>query len=113
MFERTAAYLNPETVVAYLRTIAELGTDVLNGLLKPEALTGTGEQLADTVHKLAGSASLFGFERLAAICRRFEYAVQAGAPETPALAEELQMTIAATHVEIDATISRTTKVLSR
>jgi HPt (histidine-containing phosphotransfer) domain-containing protein len=43
----------------------------------------TSNALADEAHALAGSAGLFGFERLAAMGRRFECDVQSGTGEAP------------------------------
>jgi signal transduction histidine kinase/CheY-like chemotaxis protein len=94
-FERTASYLAPEAVADYLRTIAENGNDLLLGLQEPDALTRTGDVLAEAAHKLAGSAGMFGFDRLANLGRRFERAVQSGAADTPMLCESLAAAIEA------------------
>lgn len=102
-FERTSAYLTPETVASYLRTIATLGEALLRKLRDPDALTQNNDELAEAAHKLAGSAGMFGFERLAAISRNFERAAQSGAAEAPALADALCAAIEATHQEIHAT----------
>jgi len=89
LFERTAGFLTPETLAHYMRTIAELGESLLCGLRESDALTRAGKALAEAAHTLAGSAGMFGFERLAAAGRGFEWAVQSGAAEAPALAAEL------------------------
>ena len=88
-FERTAAFLAPQAVASYLRTLAERGEALLRGLHAPDALARTGSDLADAAHTLAGSAGMFGFERLAMVARRFEQAVQTNAAEAPDLAEAL------------------------
>jgi CheY-like chemotaxis protein/HPt (histidine-containing phosphotransfer) domain-containing protein len=88
-FDRTAAHLSPETVVAYLRTIAELAGNLVTALQATDALTQTGEELAEVAYKLAGSAGMFGFERVAAAGRAFERAIQSNAADRPALAERL------------------------
>ncbi len=96
-FERTTAHLAPEAVASYLGTIAALGQVLLRGLRGPDALSSNDDAPAETAHKLAGSAGMFGFDRLASLSRRFEHAVQTGAVETSALAEGLGMAIEATH----------------
>jgi CheY-like chemotaxis protein len=95
-FERTAHYLAPEAVAAYLDIIAEQGETLLLGLRKPDALTEIGEELADAAHAIAGSAGLLGFERLTVVGRRFERAVHAGAAEAPTLADGLSSALEST-----------------
>jgi CheY-like chemotaxis protein/HPt (histidine-containing phosphotransfer) domain-containing protein len=96
-FERTATSLTPEAVASYLRTIVEHGEALLCGLHGPDAHTRTQAELAEATHALVGSAGMFGFERLTATGRRFERAVQLGAPEeAPALAEALSAALEAT-----------------
>ena len=99
-FERTAAFLAPQAVAAYLRTLAERGEALLRGLHAPDALARAGSDLADAAHTLAGSAGMFGFERLAMVARRFERAVQTNAAETPDLAEVLCAAIEASLQEM-------------
>jgi CheY-like chemotaxis protein len=88
-FERTAAFLTPEVVARSLRTIAERCVALQRGLRAPDAVARAGTRLADAAHALAGSAGMFGFERLAAAARGFERAVQTGAEEVPGLAHNL------------------------
>jgi len=87
-FERTAAFLTPEVVARSLRTIAERCVALQRGLRAPDAVARAGTRLADAAHALAGSAGMFGFERLAA-ARGFERAVQTGAEEASDLAHNL------------------------
>jgi CheY-like chemotaxis protein/HPt (histidine-containing phosphotransfer) domain-containing protein len=89
IFERTTAFFSPEVVASYLETIAEGCETLLHGLRKPGALTHTGGELAEAAHRLAGSASMFGFGLVATLGRRFEQAVQAGSAEVPDLADRL------------------------
>jgi HPt (histidine-containing phosphotransfer) domain-containing protein len=95
-FERTAFYLPPEAVDSYLRAIAERGEALLRGLREPGALVEKGDQLADAAHAIAGSAGMFGFERLTMVGRRFERAVHAGAADSQALAHGLGAALEAT-----------------
>jgi HPt (histidine-containing phosphotransfer) domain-containing protein len=103
-FELTAFYLSTEAVSSYLEAIAERGEALLRGLRGPDALAQTGDELAEAAHTIAGSAGMFGFERLTAVGRRFERAVQAGAAEAPALADGLS---AALEVTLQAIHDRT------
>jgi signal transduction histidine kinase/DNA-binding NarL/FixJ family response regulator len=95
-FERTAFYLPSEAVTSYLEAITERGEALLRGLRAPDALVQSGEELAEAAHTIAGSAGMFGFERLTVLGRRFERAVHAGAAEAPALADGLSAALAAT-----------------
>ena len=101
-FERTAVHLAPETVVTYLRTIAELGETVLLGLHESNALTQSSNAFIELVHKLVGSASMFGFERLAVAGRAYERAIQAETVDTAVLADKLGAAAKATCKEIYA-----------
>ncbi|MEA2768129.1 MAG: hypothetical protein QOD93_1091 [Acetobacteraceae bacterium] len=96
VFERTASFLPPETVASYLRTIIELGEGLLRQLRVPDAIAQTGGELADEVHSLAGSAGMFGFERLATVGRRFERAVHSDPADAPALGEGVIAALEAT-----------------
>jgi DNA-binding response OmpR family regulator len=95
-FERTAFYLPSEAVTSYLEAITERGEALLRGLRMPDALVQSGEELAEAAHTIAGSAGMFGFERLTVLGRRFERAMHAGAAEAPALAAGLSAALAAT-----------------
>jgi PAS domain S-box-containing protein len=95
-FERTAFYLPSEAVTSYLEAISQRGEALLRGLRAPDALVQSGDELADAAHTLAGSAGMFGFERLTVVGRRFERAVHAGAAEAPALADGLSAALTAT-----------------
>lgn len=89
LFAATAAVLSPEAVASYLRTLVEQGETLLHALRAPGALVATGQALAEAAHALAGSAGMFGFERLAATGRQFERAVQTSAAEAPVFATSL------------------------
>ena len=99
-FERTAAYLSPNTLASHLRTIAGRGEALLRALHVPDAVSSTGADLAAAAHTLAGSAGMFGFERLSAVARGFEHAVQTGAPDAQALAHGLAAAITASLLEM-------------
>jgi len=105
-FDRTAALLSSSTVAKYLREISARGEALVRGLQEPEALTRDRNELAKAAHTLAGSVSMFGFERLAAVGLRFERTAQSQATELPALAEALNAAVKATLPEIRARLPR-------
>jgi len=92
-FRQTAAYLAPDVVATYLRTIAERCESLLMALrdsARPDAA------LAESAHALAGSAGMFGFELVAAIGRSFERAILTSSPDVPALAAQYTQALDAT-----------------
>jgi HPt (histidine-containing phosphotransfer) domain-containing protein len=89
-FQRTASFLPPARVAAHLRTIAEDAEILLRGLREPDALTRMPDKLGEAAHALAGSAGMFGFERLASLGRRFEQALQSDPASAPAVADGLR-----------------------
>jgi PAS domain S-box-containing protein len=100
VFQRTAAFLAPDAFASYLQTIAERGELLLRKLREPDALERNGEELADMVHSLAGSAGMLGFARVTDIGRRFEQAILSKSAVAQALADELNAAIDATCQEI-------------
>ena len=94
-FEETAALLDPEALSAYLHTIVERGDALLARLAEPDALVRDRQDLADAVHRLGGSAAMFGFERAVAIARRFEQALSAGASDLHEQASQLAQAVEA------------------
>lgn len=99
-FERTAAFLAPEAVTAYLQTIVGRGRALLGELRAPGALEQARASLADAAHSLSGSAGMFGFRCLANAACRFENAVRTAGPEVPALASSLGAAIEASLEEL-------------
>jgi CheY-like chemotaxis protein/HPt (histidine-containing phosphotransfer) domain-containing protein len=99
-FERTVSFLSPEAVASYLDTIVTVGQALLLDLRAPKALTSTADTLVETAHKLASSAGMFGFERLANLGRRFERAVKTGAADVKVVADGLRVAIEDTRKEL-------------
>jgi len=89
MLKRTAASLDPKVAMTHLRTVTRQGEALLTALRSPDALIGSGSALAEAAHNVAGSAGLFGFERLAVVARHFERAVQTDSPALLSLADDL------------------------
>ena len=98
-FERTCAFLPPDAVASYLRTIGERG-EVMLQKLHISDLALDGDELAEAAHALAGSAGMFGFERLSSMGRRFEHAVQTDAADVSALARRLSAALEDVLVEV-------------
>jgi two-component system sensor histidine kinase/response regulator len=95
-FERITSGLTPEAVIAYLETIAGRCASILHGVRESVRLARFEDELTMAAHTLAGSAGLFGFDRLATTGRHFECATQSSAPEAYALADEFGAAIEAT-----------------
>ena len=99
-FDHTTGHLAPEAVAAYLKTLVTDGERLLHDLRDTQALINDADKIAQAVHTLAGSAGMFGFERLAALGRRVDHAIRAGATDAGDLADALSTTIEATVVAI-------------
>ena len=102
-FDRTAAFLAPDAVTSYLRTIASSGDALLSRLREPNAVLREGHELGEAAHILAGSAGMLGFERVATVGRRFERAVLTDSADVPGLADGL---IAALELTLQAVDKR-------
>ncbi len=93
-FEQTAAALPRAALTGYLQTLLERGQALLTQL---SSATAPDPPMAAAAHSLAGSAGMFGFERLAVSARYFEHAVAERSPRIGILQEHL---IAATRETI-------------
>jgi signal transduction histidine kinase/CheY-like chemotaxis protein/HPt (histidine-containing phosphotransfer) domain-containing protein len=103
LYTQTASVLPPDVLKSFLQTMAARGKTLTDGIHQPDAQTHRADDLADLAHVLAGSAGMFGFRRLAAAARRYEYAVQSHANDTGALALELGE---ATEQAMDVVVSK-------
>ena len=90
---RTAAVLPDASVTAYLRTLIEKGEALQAALRHKDASTAHVAALADAAHAMAGSAGMFGFERLVFVAKRFERAVRADPSQAAVLAKGLDNTL--------------------
>ena len=77
VFESTASFLSPASITSYLSNLSERSLALLESL-NVDTLVRSDTDLAASAHTLAGSAGMFGFERLAAVMRDFEFEVVAG-----------------------------------
>ncbi|GAC1347610.1 MAG: hypothetical protein NVSMB18_33120 [Acetobacteraceae bacterium] len=75
VLQRTAGYLAPSAVTTYLRTLSDRSEAFLRQLQLPTQKANAPAELAAAAHTLAGSAGMFGLERLAYLARHFESAV--------------------------------------
>jgi len=75
-YERTAAFLPPDTISSYLRILAGRGEALLVQLRAP-GLPADPQALAAEAHALSGSAGMLGFARLAGTARDLETALLA------------------------------------
>jgi CheY-like chemotaxis protein/HPt (histidine-containing phosphotransfer) domain-containing protein len=96
VFERTAFFLQPDTVNSYVRSIAERAEALLRRLRGSAAPLRSDDELAEAAHTIAGSAGMLGFERLTYVGRRFERAIESGAADTAALGDGLCAALEAT-----------------
>jgi PAS domain S-box-containing protein len=81
MFDRTASFLSREDVRKHVKTLAARSEEIL-GQLRAPANTNTGQNdLLAAAHSVAGSAGMFGFQRLSQSARRYEQAVERNLPE--------------------------------
>jgi CheY-like chemotaxis protein len=110
MFKRTASFLVPKAVAAYLRKIATLAKALLAMLDGPDVPEWTEDEFAGAAHVVAGTAGMFGFERLTVASRQFERATECCMSDAPPLAEALSAAIKATLPEIR---SRTVEAVYR
>jgi CheY-like chemotaxis protein len=91
----TAAALPPGAVAAYLATLATKTEAFQQALNRPHAAA-----LCEAAHAIAGSAAMFGFVRLVFLARQFEHAADADPAERRAIAEPLDLALAASLQEM-------------
>jgi PAS domain S-box-containing protein len=80
-FQRTAAYLEPEALEGHVRTLVARSEDLLGSLTAPPDPHQPPGDLAFAAHVLAGSAGMFGFQRLSLSARQYEHAIENDLPE--------------------------------
>jgi signal transduction histidine kinase/CheY-like chemotaxis protein/HPt (histidine-containing phosphotransfer) domain-containing protein len=96
LFERTAAFLEPGKIAAFMQSIATASEALALAISAPDALPREARALADQAHALSSSAGMLGFTRVATLGRRFEHAVQSSPAEIAPLAQGLAAALAAT-----------------
>ena len=93
--ERTAALLNGSSMRNFLETLTRRAEDLRHTLVARAPSADIEEPLAEAAHKIASSAGMFGFDRLAHVAKEFEDAIKAHAPDAQALAEDLDSVLEA------------------
>lgn len=88
-FGRTAAFLPASAVSTYLTTLVTRSETLLQDLRRPGIAAAESGALSGAAHILAGSAGMFGFQRLAFVTRQFEQAAEASSPGMPAIIQSL------------------------
>jgi len=89
VMEKTAAMLKPEAAHTYMKTLAARMAALLGELRAPGAAPYEPGKLVQAAHAMAGSAGMFGFERLVLVARHFERTVKADPSQAAALAADL------------------------
>jgi PAS domain S-box-containing protein len=93
--ERTAALLNGSSMRSFLVTLTLRAQELRRSLEERSRSGRVDEQLVEAAHRIAGSAGMFGFDRLAHVARHFEEAVNNHAPDAESLAEDLDSALEA------------------
>ncbi len=81
MFDRTASFLSREDVRKHVKTLAARSEEILGQLRGPANSNLGQDDLLAAAHSVAGSAGMFGFQRLSQSARRYELAVVRDLPE--------------------------------
>jgi CheY-like chemotaxis protein/HPt (histidine-containing phosphotransfer) domain-containing protein len=92
MFAATASYLPQSELAVHLNALVGRGHALLAALQGGQSPA----EAAVLAHAMAGAAGTFGFQLIADLGRRYEYAVETRAPEQDMLAAELIQTTIAT-----------------
>lgn len=99
-FKRTASFLPADAVPDYLETLVTRSKALLHSLRQPGVVTSDMDALSGSAHSLAGSAGMFGFQRLACVARHLEQAIETASPDIPTAVEGLMATIEASVPEM-------------
>jgi HPt (histidine-containing phosphotransfer) domain-containing protein len=101
-FERTAGFLDAESIQSYMATLVVRSEALLHAV---HDRTLTAAVRADSAHSLAGSAGLLSFERLAFAARSYERAVTAASPDTGVFITQLVAAIEDSVLEMRSRMS--------
>ena len=112
-FDMTSTCLSPEEVCSYLREVAERADTLQKRLARFDpAAPECDSDLAGLAHTLAGSAGLFGFDRLSSVAQRFEYAFVSGTGGLGPSCKALSAALVATAPELSRCIAAHTPALA-
>ena len=101
IFAATAAYLPSEELVNHMQALVQRAQNLLAALRDGQSPNDT----AALAHAMAGAAGTFGFQQIADLGRRFEYAVETRAPEQAALAAALMDATVATIAALEGVVA--------
>ncbi len=91
VFAQTSGYLSRGTVASHIGNLIRRTEALLAGLTEigPNSIVDRGSEdtLVAAAHALAGSAGMFGFERLSAVSRQFEYLAESSPAGLPWMAK--------------------------
>jgi len=103
---QTACVLEPGALALHLRKLARKMTELQDLLQERDKILGRAVSLAAAAHALAGSAGIFGFDRLTFTARAFEYAAGSDPDEITDIAEDLDRALSATLAVVDDRIKQ-------
>ena len=92
IFAATASYLPQAELAVHMQALVTRGQGLLTALQGDQP----PEEAAALAHSMAGAAGTFGFQQIADLGRRYEYAIETRAPDRDALGEALIQTTIAT-----------------
>ena len=109
VFAQTSGYLSRGTLASHIGNLIRRTEALLTGLADSAASPVVGRSPEDTLvaaaHALAGSAGMFGFERLSAVSRQFEYLAESSPAGLPEMAERLRAAAVASLEEMQRQVS--------
>jgi HPt (histidine-containing phosphotransfer) domain-containing protein len=108
-FDHWTTLLPPNKIAAYLESLGRIRESVAQEPQLSDASNACIKALAQNVHKLAGSAGMFGLERVANISRRLERALETGTADVTDMADHLGTAITATLAVIQDRMSHSGK----
>ena len=97
---QTVAMLAPAAANGYFQTLAEKIEMLMRVLRGQDGLVESADALAEMTHALAGSAGMFGFERLVFVATDFEHLARIDLKRALATTEDLHATLEASLREV-------------
>jgi CheY-like chemotaxis protein len=107
VMSQTAGLLERDALAIHLRKLAGKMSELQGLLQERHEIPGRANSLAAAAHALAGSAGIFGFDRLTFTARAFECAADRDPNEAVAFAECLDRALSVTLIAVDDRIKYT------
>jgi PAS domain S-box-containing protein len=108
----TAGVLEPGALALHLRKLAGRITELQTALQHRTTIAARSAGLAAAAHALAGTAGIFGFDRLTFTARAFECAAEREPAEAVDFVEDLDLALSATRAAIEARITQGSRTLA-